>query len=221
MSVFSTTPRPMLRCLSQTAWSTRRWRPWPMGRRRGGSRSRPAAPGCCQRTTCSTRWAGGGVPVGAVGSHRPRDLGARRPRRCGVVLLVFGLVEHVVIGDSHLVQLGVPGDRAELVVAEERDDSDKVEVMIKVEDVDALLAAARKAGADVVRSRTTGITASGRAASSIPSGRRGCSHRRCATPTPPTGAGAPSFRAPHRVDRDPHRSDHRHVPTAGFSSPNV
>ena len=67
---------------------------------------------------------------------------------------VFDLVEHVRIGESHRAQLGVPGQRAELVVAEEREDSGRVEVMIRVEDVDAVLTSARAAGAsDVSPSR--------------------------------------------------------------------
>jgi PhnB protein len=61
---------------------------------------------------------------------------------------VLGLVEHVRIGQSHRAQLGVPGVQAELVVAESREDSGKIEVMIKVEDVDAVLAAALAAGAN-------------------------------------------------------------------------
>jgi uncharacterized glyoxalase superfamily protein PhnB len=63
---------------------------------------------------------------------------------------VFGVVEHVRIGESHRAQLGVPGERAELVVAEMRDDSGTAEVMIKVDDVDSVLVAARAAGASDV-----------------------------------------------------------------------
>jgi catechol 2,3-dioxygenase-like lactoylglutathione lyase family enzyme len=42
-----------------------------------------------------------------------------------------------------------PGVRAEVVFAERREHSGRVEVMFKVEDVDAVLAAARDAGAHV------------------------------------------------------------------------
>jgi PhnB protein len=64
---------------------------------------------------------------------------------------VFGLVEHVRIGEGHRAQLGVDGERAELIVREYRDDESRVvgghQVMVKVEDLQATLDAARKAGA--------------------------------------------------------------------------
>lgn len=65
---------------------------------------------------------------------------------------VFGLVEHVRIGESHRAQLGFPGERSELVVAEAREISGEAEVMMKVDDVGAVLGAARAAGASDVSS---------------------------------------------------------------------
>ena len=65
---------------------------------------------------------------------------------------VFGLVEHVRVGEAHRVQLGVDGERAELIVRELRDDEQvsgtTFQVMFRVNDVDSVLAAARAAGAD-------------------------------------------------------------------------
>ncbi len=64
---------------------------------------------------------------------------------------VFGLVEHVRVGEAHRVQLGVDGERAEVIVRELRADERVAgaadEVMFRVEDVDAVLRAARAAGA--------------------------------------------------------------------------
>lgn len=64
---------------------------------------------------------------------------------------VFGLVEHVRIGESHRSQLGVDGERAELVVREYRDgearDLGGHQVMVKVENLQTTLDAARRAGA--------------------------------------------------------------------------
>jgi uncharacterized glyoxalase superfamily protein PhnB len=67
---------------------------------------------------------------------------------------VFGLVEHVRIGDGHRAQLGLPGDGAdELIVAEVRPGrriptADRShQVMLKVEDARATLAAAIARGA--------------------------------------------------------------------------
>lgn len=65
---------------------------------------------------------------------------------------VFGLVEHVRVGEAHRVQLGVDGERAEVIVRELRDDERVAgtahQVMFRVEDVDEVLTAARAAGAD-------------------------------------------------------------------------
>ena len=67
---------------------------------------------------------------------------------------VFGLVEHVRIGEGHRAQLGLPGDGpAELIVAEVRPGrrlptTDRShQVMLKVEDARAVLAAATARGA--------------------------------------------------------------------------
>ena len=66
---------------------------------------------------------------------------------------VFGLVEHVRVGEAHRVQLGVNGERAEMVVRELRDgervSGSTSQVMIRVDDVDAVLDAARAAGVDI------------------------------------------------------------------------
>jgi PhnB protein len=64
---------------------------------------------------------------------------------------VLGLVEHVRVGEAHRVQLGVDGERAELIVREARTDerrSGAQQVMFRVDDVDSVLEAARCAGAD-------------------------------------------------------------------------
>jgi uncharacterized glyoxalase superfamily protein PhnB len=65
---------------------------------------------------------------------------------------VLGLVEHVRIGAGHRAQLGVDGERAEVVVREYREDEPRApaghQVMMRVEDVQAVLDAARRAGAD-------------------------------------------------------------------------
>ena len=65
---------------------------------------------------------------------------------------VFGLVEHVRVGEAHRVQLGVDAERAEVIVRELGDDERvsgmAYQVMFRVDDVDAVLKAARAAGAD-------------------------------------------------------------------------
>lgn len=65
---------------------------------------------------------------------------------------VLGLVEHVRVGEAHRAQLGIDGERAELIVRELRDDEQVVdaprEVMFRVDDVDTVLGSARAAGAD-------------------------------------------------------------------------
>ena len=66
---------------------------------------------------------------------------------------VLGLVEHVRVGEAHRMQLGVDGERAELILREANTDDDRVsgathQVMFRVDDVDAVLRAARSAGAD-------------------------------------------------------------------------
>ena len=70
---------------------------------------------------------------------------------------VFGFVEHVRIGDGHRSQLGLPGGpAAELVVAEVRPgrrtplQRRSHQVMLKVEDVAAVVATAVAHGATVV-----------------------------------------------------------------------
>ena len=69
---------------------------------------------------------------------------------------VLGFVEHVRIGESHRSQLGRPGDAGELVVAEVRPgrrtprDERSHQVMLKVEDVQAIAAAAVGRGATLV-----------------------------------------------------------------------
>jgi uncharacterized glyoxalase superfamily protein PhnB len=70
---------------------------------------------------------------------------------------VFGMVEHVKIGESHRAQLGLLGGvAAELIVAEVRPGrrlpaADRShQVMLKVDDVEATLARAVEAGATVV-----------------------------------------------------------------------
>ena len=64
---------------------------------------------------------------------------------------VFGLVEHVRVGGAHRVQLGVDGERAELIVRElggdEQVSGAAYQVMHRVDDVDAVLTAARAGGA--------------------------------------------------------------------------
>ena len=65
---------------------------------------------------------------------------------------VFGLVEHVRVGAAHRVQLGVDGERAEVIVRElkdgERVSGTTYQVMLRVDDVDTVLRAAAAAGAD-------------------------------------------------------------------------
>ena len=65
---------------------------------------------------------------------------------------VLGLVEHVRIGRGHREQLGIDGQRAELIVRELRDDEQApnttCQVMFRVADVDGVLEAARVGGAD-------------------------------------------------------------------------
>lgn len=71
---------------------------------------------------------------------------------------VLGFVEHVRIGEGHRAQLGLPdGPAAELVVAEERPgrrvpdpDRRSHQVMLKVDDADAVLARALARGAVLV-----------------------------------------------------------------------
>ena len=67
---------------------------------------------------------------------------------------MFGLVEHVRVGEAHRVQLGVDGERAEIIVRELRDgeraSESTYEVMFRVNDVDGVLEAARTAGVDAV-----------------------------------------------------------------------
>src|SRR5579875_838965 len=65
---------------------------------------------------------------------------------------VFGLVEHVRVGEAHRLQLGVDGERAEVIVRELRDgehvSGTTFQVMFRVDDVDSVLRGARAAGAD-------------------------------------------------------------------------
>lgn len=65
---------------------------------------------------------------------------------------VLGLVEHVRVGKGHRVQLGFDGERAELIVRElgvdERASDPSGQVMVRVDDVDRVLEAARLSGAD-------------------------------------------------------------------------
>lgn len=65
---------------------------------------------------------------------------------------VLGLVEHVRVGEGHRVQLGLGDERAELIVREfrpgEHESGTTHQVMFRVPDVDAVLEAARIAGAD-------------------------------------------------------------------------
>ena len=72
---------------------------------------------------------------------------------------VVGLVEHVRIGEGHRAQLGVDGERAELIVREfregERAGGGGHEVMFRVDDVDTVLEAAHAAGADVQQAAHT------------------------------------------------------------------
>lgn len=72
---------------------------------------------------------------------------------------VFGVVEHVRIGEGHRAQLGVPGDdRAEFIVAEQRPggrraplaESRSHQIMLKVDDVKGLVDVAAAHGAVVV-----------------------------------------------------------------------
>ncbi len=68
---------------------------------------------------------------------------------------VFGLVEHVQIGEGHRAQLGLPGG-GELIVAEVRPgrrlpaDGRSHQLMLKVEDAAAIVARAVGAGATLV-----------------------------------------------------------------------
>jgi uncharacterized glyoxalase superfamily protein PhnB len=65
---------------------------------------------------------------------------------------VFGLIEHVRVGEAHRAQLGIDGERAEVIVRELHDDEQVSgaphEVMFRVDDVNAVLEAARAGGAD-------------------------------------------------------------------------
>jgi uncharacterized glyoxalase superfamily protein PhnB len=64
---------------------------------------------------------------------------------------VFGFVEHVRIGEAHRAQLGLDGERAEVIVRELKDDEHGAvagsEIMLRVDDVNAVLEAARRSGA--------------------------------------------------------------------------
>lgn len=69
---------------------------------------------------------------------------------------VWGFVEHVKIGEGHRAQLGLPGGGAELIVAEARPGGRRLpladrshQIMLKVEDVAALVEQARGLGATV------------------------------------------------------------------------
>lgn len=68
---------------------------------------------------------------------------------------VLGFVEHVRIGEGHRAQLGLPGEAAELIVAEARPgrrtptDGRSHQVMLKVADAAAVLEAAQREGATV------------------------------------------------------------------------
>jgi uncharacterized glyoxalase superfamily protein PhnB len=65
---------------------------------------------------------------------------------------VLGLVEHVRVGEAHRAQLGVDGERAEVIVREPRDgeraSGTPREVMFGVDDVNAVLERVRAAGVD-------------------------------------------------------------------------
>ena len=109
---------------------------------------------------------------------------------------VFGLVEHVRIGEGHRAQLGLPDERAELIVSEVRPDGRRLpqdgrshQVMLRVADVDGVLAAARERVPTPTTARRTGSTASARPGWWTRSAMAGCSRRRCATSIRPSGAG--------------------------------
>ena len=76
------------------------------------------------------------------------------------------------------MQLGIDGERAELIVRELRDDEQTpgatCEVMFRVADVDVVLEAARVGGADADDGAGTGRTESARPASSTRSATGGC-----------------------------------------------
>ena len=90
---------------------------------------------------------------------------------------VLGFVEHVRIGEGHRAQLGLPDDpAAELVVAEERPgrrvpdpDRRSHQVMLKVDDADAVLARALARGAAPMTaiSSTTSAAANARMARAL------------------------------------------------------
>ena len=65
---------------------------------------------------------------------------------------VLGLVEHVRIGEAHRAQLGVDAERAEIIVRESRKGDARLpgahQLMFRVDDVQAVLDAARTGGAD-------------------------------------------------------------------------
>ncbi|WP_375488971.1 VOC family protein [uncultured Jatrophihabitans sp.] len=81
------------------------------------------------------------------------------PRAAAWYVSVLDLVEHVRVGAGHRVQLGFDGERAELIVREFRDGehaSDSTDqVMIRVDDVDGVLEAARSHGADTADAART------------------------------------------------------------------
>jgi uncharacterized glyoxalase superfamily protein PhnB len=69
---------------------------------------------------------------------------------------VFGFVEHVQIGEGHRAQLGLPGGRAELIVAEVRpgrrlpSEGRSHQIMLKVDDAAAIVERATQHGATLV-----------------------------------------------------------------------
>jgi len=69
---------------------------------------------------------------------------------------VLGLVEHVRVGEAHRVQLGVDGERAEMIVREhwsaEGAGGATDQVMLRVDDVDTVLETARAGGAEAAES---------------------------------------------------------------------
>ena len=64
----------------------------------------------------------------------------------------LGRVEHVRIGEAHRAQLGFDGERAEVIVREYRTGEERAsgthQLMLRVDDVDAVLEAARTAAAE-------------------------------------------------------------------------
>lgn len=108
------------------------------------------------------------VPVSAVSDVREASTW---------YVAVLGLVEHVRVGEAHRVQLGIDGERAEVIAREVRD-GERVagtgaEIMVRV-DVDAVLKAVGAAGANCLTLSGICRTGSDRAASSPHSGTSGC-----------------------------------------------